>query len=136
MEVSADISLQTGDAAERERAKERLYVLFQVSGWGGWFAIETWSSLAFPDPGDRRPLSTMLSLMFICVATGLLITHYLRPVMERWKWKQLGWRPLLPRIVGTTILASVLWTAVNVGWVHGILGEPWHTKYPAILLMA
>jgi len=31
----------------------------------------------------------------VCVisfAIGLLLTHFMRPFMERWKWKQLGWR--------------------------------------------
>src|SRR5450631_3121700 len=136
MEVSADISLHAGDALQRERAKERLYLLFQLFGWGAWMAIETLTSLAFPDPDDRRPLSTLLCFIVMCVASGLLISHYMRPLMARWRWKQLGWRPLLPRLIGASVAAAVLWTVFNVGWVHGIIGEQWHTKYAPVLLVS
>ena len=40
MEVYADISLQSGDAAQREQAKMKLYVLFQSIGWTGLLGID------------------------------------------------------------------------------------------------
>ena len=35
-----------------------------------------------------------------------------------------------------SILASVLWTGFNVGYSHGVIGEPWHAKYSPAMLTA
>jgi signal transduction histidine kinase len=137
MEVSADISLPSGDAAKRDRAKMRLYVLFQVAGWGSLFALEAWSVMAFPQHDAVWNLRTTLEITFASYSTGLLISHGLRPLMTRWGWKELGWRSLLPRLVGMALAASAVWKALEVLWIHGMLGLPWNTKYsiPLVFLM-
>jgi Histidine kinase len=136
MEVSADISLQTGDAAQRERAKMKLYVMFQSLGWSGLLALNIWMTVAFPDPDNKWDLATSFAVYVMLTAEGLLLTHFLRPVISRWKWKQLGWRSLIPRIVATAFVLSALWYAILYSWIHGVVGLPWNSKYSTLLIMA
>ncbi len=136
MEVSADISLQTGDAAQRERAKMKLYVLFQSLGWSGLLALNIWMTVAFPDPDARWDLTTSVAVYVMLMAEGLLLTHFLRPVIARWKWKQLGWRSLIPRIIATAFVLSALWYALLYSWIHGVVGLPWNSKYSTLLIVA
>ena len=135
MEVSADISLQSGDAAQREQAKMKLYVLFQSLGWTGLLALNVWMTLAFPDPDARWDMPTTVAVFFMLMAEGLLLTHFLRPIMARWKWKQLGWRSLIPRIVATAFALSAVWYALLYAWIHGIVGLPWNSKYSLVLIL-
>ena len=140
MEYSADISLPAGDATQRDRAKMRLYVLFQTLGWGGMMSIEMWSTLAFPDrehDDGHWGRSITLAVIVMTAASGLLLTHYLRPIMERRRWKQLGPRSLLPRLIATAFIGSGVWTGLLSLYLHGILGLAWNTKYwlPVVLTM-
>jgi Histidine kinase len=137
MEVSADISLPTGDSAERERAKMRLYVLFQLGGWGAFLGLEVWSVLAFPEHDSRWSLETTIAIAVMGYSVGLLVTHCMRPLMARWGWKELGWRSLLPRLVGMALAAAAVWRGLEIGWIHGTLGLPWNTRYslPMVVIM-
>ncbi|HXQ80052.1 MAG TPA: histidine kinase [Opitutaceae bacterium] len=137
MEYSADISLPAGDAVQREQARARLYVLLQAGGWGTLMAIETWAIIAFPEHEASWGRGTTLAVNFTSFATGLLITHFMRPLMERWNWKELGWRALLPRLFAMALAGSAVWNAAEVIWVHGVLGLPWRYQYsvPTILVM-
>jgi hypothetical protein len=135
MEVSADISLHSGDPAQRERAKMKLYVLFQVLGWSGPLALNLWMALAFPDPDNKWSISTTVVVYVILMGTGLLLTHFLRPVMAHWKWKQLGWRSLLPRIIATAFVLGAVWYALVYGWIHGVAGVPWNSKFSPWLII-
>jgi len=135
MEVSADISLPTGDAAERARAKTRLYVAFQAAGWGAFFSLEAWSAIAFPEHDPVWKLSTTLAVTFMTFCSGMLITHFMRPVMARWRWKELGWRSLLPRIIAMAFVAAAIWNLFELIWVHAILRLPWNTKYSILLVL-
>jgi sensor histidine kinase YesM len=136
MVVSADISLQTADAAERIRAKERLYLLFQLGGWGAWLGVELWVTLAFPDHEFNRPLSVNLAIIAIFVTVGLLLTHYVRRPLARWKWKQLGWRQLLPRVIVMAVVLALVWVTFVIGYIHGVIGMAWEDKTPPIFIIA
>jgi hypothetical protein len=134
MEVSADISLPSGDAAARENARERLYVVFQAGGWGAWLIFEIFATFTFPEPEAKRPVSTNIAIVVMFVTAGLLLTHFVRPLMRRWKWKQLGWRQLLPRLAATAISMGVIWITFIIGYIHGVVDEPWpETVTPAVL---
>jgi hypothetical protein len=137
MEYAADISLPALDATEREKAKMRLYVLCQSCGWGAFFAIQVWATVAFPDHESKWSMDVSLAVTAITFATGLLLTHLMRPLMERWKWKELGWKPLLPRLIAMACAGGAVWNAFEAAWVHGFLGLPWNTKYslPLVLCM-
>src|SRR5208283_1970497 len=126
MEVSADISLPAQDATQRERAKMRLYVLCQTCGWGLFMAIGVWETLAFPDHESKWSLGTTLAVSVMTFTTALLVTHFMRPLMERWRWKELGWKPLLPRLITMAFTAACIWNCFEILWVHGVLGLPWN----------
>ena len=127
MEVSAEISLPAGDDAQRVRAKNRLYVLLQTGGWGVMLTVDAWMAVEFPDHDPVWNLTTELCIGVLTVASGLLVTHFLRPVMARWKWKQLGQRSLIPRLIAMAVAASALWYLIDSYWIHGVLGLPWNT---------
>lgn len=137
MEVSADISLPSGDAAKRDQAKMRLYVLFQAAGWGFFIGLETWAAFAFPEHDSVWNRSTTIAIAFASYCTGLLISHFTRPFMTRWGWKELGWRNLVPRLLAMALAASVVWKVLEILWIHGILGLPWNTRYsvPLVFVM-
>jgi signal transduction histidine kinase len=98
--------------------------------------MEGWVTFSFPDPHEKRDLITNLSHIVLFVTIGLLLTHFLRPVMHRWKWKQLGWRPLVPRLVATAVALGFIWMGFISVWVHGIVGEPWPTYVSPFVLVA
>ena len=56
--------------------------------------------------------------------------------MDRRRWKQLGLRSLLRRLIGTAVAASVAWNAFVSTWIHGIIGLPWNTQYWPPLVFA
>jgi hypothetical protein len=129
MDVSADISLPSGDAAERARAKMRLYVLLQAAGWGTFLIVVSWAAFEFPDKEGKWALCTELSVNAMVFLTGLLISHCLRPLMTRWRWKELGWRRLLPRLGFMAVAASTALNLFDSLWVHGVIGLPWNTNF-------
>ncbi len=139
MEISTDISLPAGDAAQRDQAKMRLYVLFQSCGWGALVLEQVWTTLAFPnhDADGHWGQTTTLAVIVMTFSAGLLLTHFLRPLMERWKWKQLGSRSLLPRLVITSLATAAVWSGFAALWLHGIVGIAWNTSYwpPLIFLL-
>jgi hypothetical protein len=135
MEVSTDISLQAGDAAQRDHARMKLYMLFQAAGWLSILAIGVWQVVAFPEHDPKRPLVSSVCYMVLFNATGFIITHFLRSLMNRWGWKQLAWRPLVPRLILVALAGSALWTAFDYGWVNGVMGEKWMMKIPPALIL-
>src|ERR1700685_1120859 len=136
MEVSADISLPAGDAAQRERAKNRLYVLFQAGGWGALLAVDIWTTIEFPEHDSIWNQTTELAVGVLTLASGLLITHLLRPLMERWKWKQLGLRSLIPRLLCMALAASTVWYTLDSLWIHSVIGLPWNTRFSIPMALA
>jgi hypothetical protein len=134
MDVSADISLPSGDMAGRDRAKMRLYVLLQAAGWGTFLAVHWWASIEFPDKDEKWGLGTQLCVGAMVFLLGLLISHFLRPLMARWRWKELGWRRLLPRLVFTAIGAATVLNVSTSVWIHGVVGLPWNTVYSVKLV--
>ena len=121
------------------RAKNRLYVLCQLVGWGGLTGLNLFYLQAAK--GDaavsgRDPLVDKAVFVMVMLQ-GLLLSHYLRALIRRWGWKQLGWAALLPRVVGMSTLASLLWTAVGFGYMYLVLQYPWTSKFspvPALLV--
>jgi hypothetical protein len=134
MDVSAHVTVPNPDAAERLRAKSRLYVLFQAGGWGGLMAVEVWSMLAFPEH-SAWPLASAIAIGSMFFLGGLLVTHLFRRPMERWGWKELGSRRLLPRLLVSALALSAVLTAVEIAWVHGVLHLSWNAQGNLVLLV-
>ena len=120
------------DAARRERAKERLYVLCQSGGWLFLLGLQIVFVFALPSktPANRDDQFLNVGIVAMVIMQGWLITHYTRPLMARWDWKALGWRALLPRILATSAVQSVVWTVIGYGYVYLVVGLPWTSKLP------
>jgi signal transduction histidine kinase len=120
-----------------QRAKERLYVLCQLGGWGLFLGLNLWASRAFgkySDPASRDRL-TETAILAMVILMGIVLTHYARPVMTRCGWKELGWRMLAPRILLMAAGLSFLWTGLGYGYTQGVLRLPWPGKYSPTLLL-
>lgn len=118
-------------ASKLQSARERLYVLCQLGGWGAFMAMQVGLSRAFSDVSGRVPRDKLTdgAMNVIVMLTALLLTHYARPLMTRWGWKQLGWRALIPRVLMMSAILSVLWSGLGYGYAYGVCGLPWPSKY-------
>ncbi|HVU16986.1 MAG TPA: sensor histidine kinase [Candidatus Didemnitutus sp.] len=137
--VRSRVDLTTATTpAVLERNKERLYVLLQTMGWGAFLVLQFAFTAAFSDsvahPG-RDSLTDGASIVMV-ILMGLLLTHYARRLVQKWGWKQLGWKALAPRIVSFGILLSVLWSVAGYGYSYLIVGLPWPAKYSPFLILA
>jgi sensor histidine kinase YesM len=132
----AEISIPSADAVQRKRATDRLYVLFQAGGWGSLMVVEAWTIIEFPEHEPIWDQSTELAVSALTIMSGLLVTHFLRPIMERWKWKQLGMRSLIPRLLATSVAASAVWYILDSIYIHSIIGLPWNTRFSIPVALA
>jgi len=107
------------------RAKNRLYVLCQLVGWGGMMGMQ----LFYLNVEGKHSRSRDAAITVMIMLMGLLLTHYVRPVIKRWGWMELGWAALLPRVAGISVAMSIMWSIVGFGYVYGVLREPWTPKY-------
>jgi hypothetical protein len=128
MEALATSLLPPDDTALRERAKMRLYVILQLAGWGLFWVVQVFFTAG--GAMTKRKLTMdeqiyQLAINTMVMALGLLITHFGRRWIGRWGWKSLGWRALLPRILGLSAVESGVWILVGFGWPYGVLDHPW-----------
>lgn len=114
-----------------QRAKERIYVLCQLGGWGAFLVLQLGASQIFSDSSGRAPRGRLMdvALNVMIILIGLLLTHQARPLMARWGWKEMGWRALLPRLLLMSAVLSLLWSAAGFGYSYVVLGLPWPSKY-------
>jgi signal transduction histidine kinase len=141
METLATHTLPPDDTARRARAKERLYVAFQVGGWGFFWVLQLLFLLGTTPVGKSVPLDTQI--FQVCITTmvmamGLLLSHYGRVLIARWGWKTLGWRALLPRIGAISAVQAATWVIIGFGWPYLVLGHSFSQKSslgPAMFLV-
>lgn len=122
-------------AAKLQRAKGRLYVLCQTGGWS-LFIVSQLAFLPFAE-SNGTPRNKMVSVSIIVMVglMGLVLSHFARPYMTRRGWKELGWRPLIPRVLAISAVLSAIWSFVGYGYIYGVVCLPWPTKYhPALVL--
>lgn len=127
MENPANATVVLEDTARREQAKERLYVTCQFIGWGFLLVLQIGLTIYFGDENVRRSLATAIADEVITMTLGLLLSHFARPFIHRRNWKQLGWRQLVPRVVATTCVLSLIWCTLGYGVIYGLLQRPWPT---------
>lgn len=112
------------------RARERLYVICQLGGWGFFAALQAfYTELAGPKfrGGLDQASAHAVNLLIICVA--LLLTHYSRRFIHRWGWKEMHWGRLVPRIIGMSFVLSAAWSLIGFGVVYGLIGIPWKSPF-------
>ncbi len=125
------------DTARRQRARERLYVICQLSGWGFLLGLQVFFTSYFDRKGEGRDLVTEVSVLTMVIALGLLLSHFARPLMRRWGWTQMGWRQVVPRVFGLSLVLSVLWSVLGYGFTYGLMRLPWpEGNYSPFVLFA
>jgi GNAT superfamily N-acetyltransferase len=114
------------------RARERLYVLCQLGGWGFFAVLQAvYTELAGPKfRGGLDEISAHAINIFI-VFLALLLTHFSRRFIHRWGWKEMRWGRLVPRIIGMSFVISTVWCLVGFGVVYGLIGVPWKSPFSA-----
>jgi signal transduction histidine kinase len=131
MVAASASTLPSDDTVRRERAKERLYVIFQVGGWGFSLVLQLLFTLGGFTPrkdGSWDGLIFQVCVTTMVMALGLLVSHYGRLLIARWGWKDLGWRELLPRVIALSTVQAGVWVGVGFAWPYLILGFPWQLK--------
>ncbi len=123
--------------AKLQRAKDRLYVLCQVGGWGTFLLLQVVFSKILGENAGRsgRDKLTDLATFVMVIMMGIVLTHYARPFMNRWGWKQLGWRALVPRVLAMAALLSFLWSAIGYGYSYLVVGLPWPSKTSPVVIL-
>lgn len=123
-------------SAKSQRAKERLYVLCQLGGWGSFLGLQLYFSKAFSEgsaAAGRDKLTELASYVMV-VLMGLVLTHYARFWMTRRGWKQMGWLALVPRVLLMAAILSLLWNGLGYGYSYGLVRLPWPSKYSVRLI--
>lgn len=122
--------------ARLQRAKERLYVLSQAGGWSALMVVQLTYVEVFARSAGRAPRDRLTdgAMQVVVILLGLLLTHYARPVMSRWGWKDLGWKALVPRVLLMATILSLLWSAIGYGYTYLCVDRPWPTKYSPALV--
>ncbi|HTT57490.1 MAG TPA: histidine kinase [Opitutaceae bacterium] len=133
MDAAASSLAYGADTGLRRRAKERLYVACQAGGWLFLLVVQLLFLRLFSAPTSR---GGSLAASVQALAVGLLLTHYARHWIARWGWKDLGWRPLVPRILGMALTLSAVWMTLTYGITYGLLRNPWPEKYHPLALIA
>jgi signal transduction histidine kinase len=128
------MNLSLEKETQRRRAKERAYVLFQSGGWAFFFGLQTTFALYFGDSHTGEQQLSLIATLAMVAADGLLLTHFARRLIARWGWKQLRWLPLLPRVLGMSLVLSLVWSVVGYGYTHGILHLGVPEKYSLSIL--
>jgi hypothetical protein len=119
-----------------KKAKERLYVLCQTIGWGGFLVMQVFFSHVVGD-GKGKPVTLMDDFKNVSVMLmGMVITHFARVYVERWGLKEMAWLRLVPRAVGLAALMSVVWTIVGYGWIFGVIRDVWPENFNPFVLMS
>jgi sensor histidine kinase YesM len=129
--AASQITVLSEESGRRERAKERVYVLFQSCGWLFFLGMQLTFFFTFVQKNisDDERLFNAAVYVFVWLLAWL-ITHYTRPLLRRWQWKELGWRALLPRIFAMSVVLSILWVTVGFGYLYGLLRVAWTAKQP------
>lgn len=131
MEFIADPEVSTADTARRARARERLYVILQVGGWGFFWALQMLVILGgftSTKPLPRDTLVNQVCVVSMVMALGLLISHVGRGYVTRRGWKTLGWRSLVPRVIVLSAVESAVWVMLGYALPYLVLHLPWGVK--------
>jgi len=127
--VVRSAAMTTDTEAQLARAKQRLYVICQLAGWGGFVLLQMISLRLFgAGKGGFTQLEVTMSVLRV-VCLGFLITHFTRPILARRGWKNLGWRALMPRIAAAGFAMGFVWCAIGFIIDLGILRYPWRHDY-------
>jgi sensor histidine kinase YesM len=128
MDSAPSSSFPVAEIGLRQAAKERVYIICQVGGWGFFLVLGIVASLLFGKSEEHHNSVNVVTAQVVVTSLGLLLTHYARPLVTRWGWKQLGWRSLVPRVLAISAALSLIWCLSTFGVIYGLMHLPWTTK--------
>jgi hypothetical protein len=112
------------------RARERLYVICQLGGWGFFAALQAvYTELAGPKFRGGLDQMSAHAVNFLVIFVALLLTHFSRRFIHRWGWKEMRWGRLVPRIIGMSFVLSTAWSLIGFGVIYGLIGLPWKSPF-------
>ena len=130
--VVRSVAMTVDTEAKLKRARERLYVMCQTAGWGGFFLLQLLSLKVFSSNGSGFNQADLLYGVIRIITMGVLITHFSRPWLTRLGWKELGWRALMPRIAAAGIAMGFVWCLIGFTIDLVILRYPWRHDYSIV----
>jgi len=102
------LAIQFMDSPRNTGREDRRYVIAQMAGWGG-FTLAYLVLMQF-----TQPMHLAAACIFVaqnCI--GLLFSHGLRTLINRWGWKKLSWGALFARVISAVVIIAVLWTTLT-----------------------
>ncbi len=102
--------------------KDRIYWTLQLGGWLLYAIIQIVSSFLLSNNLTTRRIIFLLTEAFLC----LLITHFVRNRMSKWKWIFLPMSKLFPRVLLTVVIMSLVlyFVRIPVNLLLGRLFDP------------
>jgi two-component system, LytTR family, sensor kinase len=113
--------------------KNRIYWSLQIGGWLLYAIIQ----IGFLFIASESNISLNRAVFFLSEAfLCLLLTHFVRNVMNRWKWIFLPITKLVPRVLVMVLLMSIIlyFVRIPVGLLLGRLFEPLAALNPVTIL--
>ena len=121
--------------AIRLRTKERLYVICQSVGWGAFLVMQIFFTRVIRESqGNPQTFTADLHIAMV-ILSGLLVSHYARHYIEKWRLKEMGWVRLLPRALVLAAIMSIVWSVVGYGWIYGVLRDSWSNGVNPFILV-
>jgi hypothetical protein len=133
---NASVLIEDQDVARRERARMRLYVFCQCGGWLGFLGLCLLVVFGLSSKGTMEERICGAAIYGMVTAQGWLLTHFSRRFIQRWNWKLLGWRALVTRVLGISMVLSAIWTITGYGYTHGVLRFPWPDRISPVVALA
>ncbi len=122
-------------AAQRQRARERVYVVCQCFAWLLMLGMQVFLAVGLGQQRSREKMIESIAMIVVVILLGWLITHFSRLLVHRLGWKQLGWRPLVPRVLGLSLGQSLIWSAIGFTYSCLVLPPQQQPGTPLPLLM-
>jgi sensor histidine kinase YesM len=129
---AAGAAAQAADDTEGRlaRAREKLYVICQLGGWGFFAALQAvYTELAGPKFRGGLDQASAHAINVLVVLVALLLTHFSRRFIHRWGWKEMRWGRLVPRIVGLSFILSSVWSLTTYAIIYYAIGLPWKSPF-------
>jgi two-component system, LytTR family, sensor kinase len=112
--------------------KNRIYWSLQIGGWLLYAIIQIVSSFLVSDSFTAKRVIFLLTEAFLC----LLITHFVRNLVSKWKWVFLPMSKLFPRVLIVVVLMSIVlyFVRIPVNLALGRLFDPLAALDPLTIL--
>jgi two-component system, LytTR family, sensor kinase len=112
--------------------KSRIYWSLQIGGWLLYAVIQIVSSFLVSESFTTKRLVFLLIEAFLC----LLLTHYVRNLINKWKWIFLPMTRLVPRVLLTVIVMGIVlyFFRIPVNLALGRLFDPLAAFDPVTIL--